>query len=336
MPKNYHLFLKGTVGDWDFNADMVNYVLDKHKESPVNVLIDSLGGNVNTAISISSLFKIHGDVHCHYVGMSASAATVASMGAKHISIDADALFLVHKCMSLLLEWDFFNADELEEHIAQLQKLKEDHKTIDGCIAGMYARRCKKTKDELLALMKEGAWLTAQQALEWGFVDEITNNVDDNKPVLTDSVASAIADAGIPMPPISMKKGSFIERLFNLFASKTAGVASATAAQPVSNIMPKNFNKIAAMLGVTVALADGNVTLNEEQADKIENALAGHDTALADLNAKITEKDAKIAELESKIADLSKEPADTTGEVKPDTADEVDPDKVAEALMNMLP
>ena len=100
MPKNYKLFLKGTVGYWNFNADFVNYVLDKHKDEQVNVLIDSLGGDVSTALSISSLFNLHGNVHCHYVGMNASAATIASMGANHISIDADALYLVHKCMTL--------------------------------------------------------------------------------------------------------------------------------------------------------------------------------------------------------------------------------------------
>ena len=123
MPKNYKLFLKGTVGYWNFNADFVNYVLDKHKDEQVNVLIDSLGGDVSTALSISSLFNLHGNVHCHYVGMNASAATIASMGAKHISIDADALYLVHKCMSLVFEWDYMNADELEAHIKELEKTK---------------------------------------------------------------------------------------------------------------------------------------------------------------------------------------------------------------------
>jgi len=337
MPKNYDLYLKGHVGSWAFNADMVNYVLDKHKDGEVHVLIDSLGGDTATALSISSLFQIHGNVYCHFVGMNASAATIAAMGAKHISIDANALFLVHKCMMFVFEWDYMNADELAAHIAELEKMKKDNETIDGCIAGMYAKRCKKPKDELLALMKEGAWLTARQALEWGFVDEITNDAEDAKPVLTDSVASAIADAGIPMPPIDVKKGSFLERLFNLFSSKPAAEApqAAEAAQPQTT-MAKTFASLAALLGIAVAVADGSVTLTEEQADKIEDKLAGHDAAVADLNQKISEKDAKIAELEGKIKDLSKEPAEKTTEVQQKPEAEVDPDKVAEALLKMIP
>lgn len=336
MPKNYNLFLKGTVGYWNFNADMVSYVLDKHKDSEVHVLIDSLGGDVATALSISSLFNLHGNVHCHYVGMNASAATIAAMGAKHISIDADALFLVHKCMALVFEWDYMNADELAAHIAELEKQKKDNDTIDGCIAGMYAKRCKKPKDELLALMKEGAWLTAKQALEWGFVDEITNEPEDEKPVLTDSVASVIADAGIPLPPLQVKKGSFLERLFNFFSSNTAAKEREPEAAQPSNIMAKSFAKLAALLGIAVAVADGTVSLTEEQADMIESKLAEHDNTVADLNQKISEKDSKIAELEGKLQDLAKEPADATSVVTEKTDADVDPDKMAAALLQMIP
>ena len=343
MPKNYNLFLKGTVGYWNFNADMVNYVLDKYKDSEVNVLIDSLGGDVSTALSISSLFKIHGNVHCHFVGMNASAATIAAMGAKRITIDADALFLVHKCMALVLEWDYMNADELAAHIAELEKTKKDNETIDGCIAGMYAARCKKSKDQLLELMSKDNWLTPKQALEWGFVDEITNDPDDSKPELTDSVASVMASAGIPLPPIDVKKGSFLERLFKAVMPnpKPAAAADELPTAQSHPQMSKTLTALAALLGATVAVSDGKLTLTQEQADKLESAVAAHQTTVADLNAKITEKDSKINELNDKIADLVKAPADTTNDVTDTSKEEkplngIDVDKVAEALLSIIP
>lgn len=343
MPKNYNLFLKGTVGYWNFNADMVNYVLDKYKDSEVNVLIDSLGGDVSTALSISSLFKIHGNVHCHFVGMNASAATIAAMGAKRITIDADALFLVHKCMALVLEWDYMNADELAAHIAELEKTKKDNETIDGCIAGMYAARCKKSKDQLLELMSKDNWLTPKQALEWGFVDEITNDPDDSKPELTDSVASVMASAGIPLPPIDVKKGSFLERLFKAVMPnpKPAAASDELPTAQSHPQMSKTLTALAALLGATVAVSDGKLTLTQEQADKLESAVAAHQTTVADLNAKITEKDSKINELNDKIADLVKAPADTTNDVTDTSKEEkplngIDVDKVAEALLSIIP
>ena len=65
------------------------------------MLIDSLGGNLATALSIAAAFKNHGKVSVHFVGMNASAATIASLGAAHISIDKNAMYLVHKCSTAL-------------------------------------------------------------------------------------------------------------------------------------------------------------------------------------------------------------------------------------------
>ena len=93
----YHLHLKGYVGGYDFDRNYVDYVLARNEGKPVNVLIDSLGGSLATALSIASSFKNHGDVTVHFVGMNASAATIASLGARRITMDASAMYLVHKC-----------------------------------------------------------------------------------------------------------------------------------------------------------------------------------------------------------------------------------------------
>ena len=75
----YHLHLKGYVGGYDFDSDYVDYVLGKHPEEDVHVLIDSLGGSLATALSIVAAFRNHGNVHVHFVGMNASAATIAPL-----------------------------------------------------------------------------------------------------------------------------------------------------------------------------------------------------------------------------------------------------------------
>ena len=82
MPQTqYNLHLKGFVGGADFDRNYVDYVLAKNAGKEVNVLIDSLGGNLATALSIAAAFKNHGKVSVHFVGMNASAATIASIGA---------------------------------------------------------------------------------------------------------------------------------------------------------------------------------------------------------------------------------------------------------------
>ena len=52
MPQTqYNLHLKGFVGGADFDRNYVDYVLAKNAGKEVNVLIDSLGGNLATALS---------------------------------------------------------------------------------------------------------------------------------------------------------------------------------------------------------------------------------------------------------------------------------------------
>ena len=97
----YNLHLKGFVGGADFDRNYVDHVLSQNAGKDVNVLIDSRGGNLATALSIAAAFKNHGKVSDHFVGMNASAATIASLGAAHISIDKNAMYLVHKCSTAL-------------------------------------------------------------------------------------------------------------------------------------------------------------------------------------------------------------------------------------------
>ena len=56
--------------------------------------------------------------------------------------------------------------------------------LDSHVAAMYAVRCSKPQADLLALMKTGGWLTASEAKEWGFVDDVTDYAEDIKPMMT--------------------------------------------------------------------------------------------------------------------------------------------------------
>lgn len=159
--KTYNLHLKGYVGGWDFDSDYVDFVLNKNADNEVHVLIDSLGGSLATALSIVASFRNHGNVHVHYVGMNASAATIASLGAKHVSIDSSAMYLVHKCSMEFFQWASANADKLRSIIKEAEQMKENLDKMDSNIAEMYAKKCKKEPADLLALMKKGGVFTVK-------------------------------------------------------------------------------------------------------------------------------------------------------------------------------
>ena len=168
MPQpKYNLHLKGFVGGYDFDRDYVDYILAQNAGKPVNVLIDSTGGSLATALSISSAFKLHGDVSVHFVGMNASAATIAALGAKHVSIDTAAWYLVHKCSNEFFKWSSLNADQMADLISALERQKADLDKLDAGVAAMYAAKCRKDPKALLDLMKVGLAL-GQRSPRMGF------------------------------------------------------------------------------------------------------------------------------------------------------------------------
>ena len=327
---NYNLHLKGFVGGYDFDADYVDYILNKNKDSEVHVLIDSLGGRSNTALSIFSAFKRHGNVNVHFVGMNASAATIASLGAKHITMDSSAMYLVHKCSVGFFEWGQLNSDGLQALIDNIEHQKADLDKLDANIAQMYATRCKKEPAELLELMKAGGWLTAQEALAWGFVDELTDYEDEDAPVLTDTMANAMSAAGIPIPNMPTMKltqqeqSAFAKFLASLgqFFSNSQGNKIQNSSTITPTPMKKIFTSICAILACEHLLSnDGKITLDDAQLDSIESAISADKQTINDLNAQIntlksekqTLSDAN-AQLQSEVNTLKKKPADTSAQV----------------------
>ena len=326
----YHLHLKGYVGGADFNTESVLATLAANPDAEVSVLVDSTGGQLATALSISSAFHRHGKVHVHFSGMNASAATISSLGAQRISMDASALYLVHKCSVAVFEWASMNADQLQEYIDSLDKQKANLEKLDSHVAAMYAARCRKPQEDLLALMKTGGWLTAKEALEWGFVDELTELEGDEKPELTEALVHAMAEAQMPIPSIPYSDNGrhpqHSEPLFSRFMAAMASlfkpsVESNTTTSPTtpqtstSNTTPKttaqmkHYTRIEAALKVSEGFtpnAEGHVTLTEAQLQAIEDALQAHESNAASMQNQVTDLQGQVTNLTTKNTELTEQ------------------------------
>lgn len=317
----YHISLKGYVGGYDFDRSTVDATLAKNEGKEVNVLIDSLGGSLATGLSISAAFCNHGKVNVHFVGLNASAATIASLGAAHISIDAGAMYLVHQCSMAFFEWGCLNSAQFDTLIADCEKIKADLDKLDLNCAQLYARKCRKPTADLLALMKVGGWLTAKEALDWGFVDEITDLADEPAPKLTDSLASAMANAGMPIPNIPLAEqdresafGKFLSAITSIFKSQTPNaMPSDTTTKTYSE---EEYNAL------NQKLTDANA-LTESQKKTIED----RDKTIADLQAKLAAKPA----VESKQVVEDSKPGEQ--QPKNDVEQFVDTYNSARALFN---
>ena len=331
LPMDYQIIIDDYIGDWWLGTDKqsIRRQLARHKDEHVDVKISSLGGSLDDGLDIRQQFIDHGDVTAHLHGFVASAATVLAMGAKRIVMGKYALFLVHQCSNEVFEWGQMNATDLQTLIDRLQKNKEDNEKIDGVLAAMYASRCKNhSQEELLELLKESKWLTAQEALDWGFIDEIKD--DDEAPEMTNALARKFNAAGLPLTGLEIQPDSadfgFHTILESLKAIKDMltpknKLAACDDTSTKLVIMEKKFTNVASLLNLeAIAMTDGSATLTSDQMQAIEDRLNALESQhQADANT-IAERDNTINDLEQQVKNLQAAPAAETSKV-----DEADTD-----------
>jgi len=136
----------------------------------LTIELKSNGGDLFEAFAIyDSIRNLPARVTVDIVGASASAATIIASGADKIRISENSNYLVHNARTFVEG----NKEEMKEVFDQLSK-------FDNQILDIYVKRTGKTKDVLSELMKQEKWITAQEALNYGFVDEIIKQKIENK------------------------------------------------------------------------------------------------------------------------------------------------------------
>lgn len=323
---DYQIIIDDYIGDWWSGTDKqsIRHKLASLKEQHVDVKISSLGGSLDDGLDIRQQFVDHGDVTAYLHGFVASAATVIAMGAKRIVMGKYALFLVHQCSNAVFEWGQMNASQLQELIDRLQKNKEDNEKIDMVLAAMYASRCKNhSQEELLDLLKESKWLTAQEAFDWGFVDEILD-ADEDAPELTNAIAKKFNSAGLPLTGLEIQpeRGGLFHTILDTLKSIkemiTSNDKSATCDENTSTTIVKmneEFKTVASVLKIdTLASEDGKVALTADQLQAIEDRLNELESQHSDDVNTIAERDNTINTLEQQVNNLQKAPADETSTV----------------------
>ena len=316
----YQFIISGEIGvafDWwtgqrGTTANQVKDFLDAHKDEDVHIAVCSPGGYVDAGLQIYQFIKDHGKVHCHILGMTASAATILTMGAKEVDMVDGSLMMIHNASTKAVVWQLANKEQLDQIIAQFQKDRKDLDTIDRVIASLYSKRSGKTLDECQDKMTAAAWLSPQDALDFGLIDRIVDDEDVKKKsnrLRTTFTNSIFKDFGLPSLPADTTElvGTVVDQEGNpaegFMQKATAWMQKRYpklfANKENSNPMKKVFTCLCALLCVQdFEVTDGNVTLTEEQTGKIEGHVAKLEKDLRD--TKDAEKAAKDAQ-----ADLQK-------------------------------
>lgn len=172
---------------WGMNnycsPNQVESALQNANHQPVTVEIASNGGDVFAGSEIYSLLKGYdNDVTVNIVGLAASAASVIAMAGDTVKIAPTAQIMIHKAWTDSQG----NADDLEHQANVLG-------TIDQSIASAYEKKTGMNQDELLQMMSNETWLTAKDAVDKGFADEIMFE-DEQTPVFNSTEKPVVSKA----------------------------------------------------------------------------------------------------------------------------------------------
>ena len=164
---NLELTLYGYIGFWEIMAADIVREINRAKENgeieSISVRINSPGGDVSEGVAIYTLLKNYDAPVTVYVdGMAGSMASVIAMAGDTVRIGETAFFFIH--------------DPLYQHTSgdaeELRELAEDLDKIASSMVSAYTRKTGQSEEKIKELMSGDTLLTAQEAVDLGFADEI--------------------------------------------------------------------------------------------------------------------------------------------------------------------
>ena len=169
--KSAELMLYGDIaesfwGDTISAKEVTEYLADLDVEN-IDVYINSNGGVVDTAIAINNALRRHkAKVTVNIDGIAASAATLITCAGDIVRMPKNALFMIHNPSTIAMG----DSEEMRKQADVLEKYKNS-------ITETYLQKVNIDKEKLSELMDNETWLNAEEALEYGFIDEIIENTD---------------------------------------------------------------------------------------------------------------------------------------------------------------
>lgn len=168
--KEIEVLIYDEIGLWGVNAGQFikDFKTVDDGESPVTVAINSPGGDVFDGFALNGWVQRLGErCTARIDGMAASAASVIAVGAHRVIIGQSAMMMIHNPWTVT----YGGADDLRKTADMMDKAR------DGILAA-YRRKAPSIEDaELLRMLDEETWLTAEEAVALGLADVVGETVE---------------------------------------------------------------------------------------------------------------------------------------------------------------
>jgi ATP-dependent Clp protease protease subunit len=154
------------IGGWGVTAkSFIDEVKALGAVKSLNLHINSPGGSVFEGLAIYNYLKrMDAEITVYVDGLAASIASVIAMAGK-VVLPENAMLMIHNASGVAMG----TAEDMLAMAAALEK-------INASLVTVYTAKTGKDADEIAALMAAETWMTAAEAKEMGFADEIIEPV----------------------------------------------------------------------------------------------------------------------------------------------------------------
>ncbi len=161
----------GVIGGWRINVNsFADDLKNLGKVSAITVRLNTLGGTFYDGLAIYNLLKQHdAEVTVRVMGYALSMGSLIMLAADKVEMSQNALVMIHRAQG-------FARGDAKNILKGAEVLKKHEKAV----IPDYQQRLGKTESEVLALLDSETWYTANEALDAGLIDAITDPIDLEK------------------------------------------------------------------------------------------------------------------------------------------------------------
>jgi ATP-dependent Clp endopeptidase proteolytic subunit ClpP len=295
------IYIFDEIGTYGVTAQDFISEIKGLKDMPINLRINSLGGDVFDGMAMYNVIKRRESKTTVYIeGIAASIATIIALGADEVIMAENSLFMIHNA------WGGTSGEAKD-----MRKTAETLDKITSELTDIYVKKTGLSYDALAEMMDEESWLNAQEAFDLGFIDTISDSikvaakydVSKFKNITQEEIKNKLS--------ININNKKMTNELKDWFNSKVEEIVTAVKGEV------KVSADVAEQTAITVNLGDNEEITNkisEFEAKNIElsnkislleedlvSAKGNNETLTVEvegLNAKINKADAKGTELET--------------------------------------
>lgn len=159
--------LYDAIGEWGVSAKGFADRLAGVKASNLTLKLNSPGGDVFDGIAIyNQLVQSGKTIRVEIMGLAASAASAIAMAGDEIAMAENSFLMIHNAWGVVAG----NRHDMTGFAAVLSQ-------IDAALVRTYAARVGGDGTDIAAMMDAETWLSADQAVEDGWADEVIGKVD---------------------------------------------------------------------------------------------------------------------------------------------------------------